>query len=142
MIKQYKFKTVGEMYDMVKDMGHDLEKEDPQPIYNISRTPIESIWPGELDYADDPFKTARYQSIGFGPDVSTPWGPLPHVIMLLRKDIAEKLEVGYKEPPIAAPVVAEKKFTLFPPGWKPAPGFVDPREEKDRPDRVKHYWEK
>ena len=38
MIKQYKFKTVGEMYDMVKAMGHDLEKEDPLPIYNISRT--------------------------------------------------------------------------------------------------------
>ena len=141
MIKQYKFKTVGEMEDMVKAMGHDLEKEDPQPLYNISRTPIESIWPGELDYADEPFKKGRYQSIGFGPDVNTPWGSLPRVIILLRKDIAEKLEVGYKEPP-KAPVVDEKKFTLFPPGWKPAPGFTDPREEKDRPDRVKHYWEK
>lgn len=141
MIKQYKFKTVGELEEMVKALGHDLEKEDPQPIYNISRTPIESIWPGELDYADDPFKKARYQSIGFGPDVSTPWGPLPRVIILLRKDIAEKLEVGYKEPP-KTPVVSVKKFTLFPPGWKPAPGFTDPREEKDIPDRVKHYWEK
>lgn len=141
MIKQYKFKTVGELEEMVKALGHDLEKEDPQPIYNISRTPIESIWPGELDYADEPFKKARYQSIGFGPDVSTPWGPLPRVIILLRKDIAEKLEVGYKEPP-KGPIVSEKKFTLFHPGWKPAPGFTDPREEKDRPDHVKHYWEK
>lgn len=141
MIKQYKFKTVGEMYDMVKAMGHDLEKEDPKPIYNISRTPIESIWPEEIDYADEPFKHARYQSLGFGSDVNTPWGPLPRVIMLLRKDIAEKLEVSYKEPPKAS-VAAKKKFTLFPPGWKPAPGFKDPREEKDRPGHVKRYLEK
>lgn len=78
MIKQYKFKSVGELEEMVKGLGHDLEKEDPKPLYNISRTPIESIWPGEIDYADEPFKTACYQSLGFGPDVNTPWGPLPH----------------------------------------------------------------
>lgn len=62
--------------------------------------------------------------------MSTPRGDRCHTILLLRKDIAEKLEVGHQESPKGT-IASKKKFTLFPPGWKPAPGFTDLREEKE-----------
>ena len=90
--KLYKFKTTTELYDLLEKMGHS-PNEEPVPVYNISRTPLESIWPATVTYKEGGHQQAEYQSLGFGDDVNTPNGPLPEVILLLRLDIAEKLEL-------------------------------------------------
>ena len=84
--KKYKFKTVKDLLEMVHELGHS-DNEKPAPICDISRTPLESVYPGSINY-----KGADYVSVGFGGDANTPWGLLPEIILLVRQDIASKLE--------------------------------------------------
>lgn len=140
-MKEYKFKSLSEMMDMVKELGY-KETDDPAAVYEITGTPLESIWPSEgVEYNDGHHWPGTYRALGFGPNRSTPWGYLPLHIILLREDIAARLEVGSK-PSKEEQTPMKPKINLFPPGWKPAPGFEDPREPSDRSDRAKHYWEK
>lgn len=97
-------------------------------IVDISRTPLESIWPSDdVDYGDPPQK---YMSVAYGDNVSTPWGPLPELILLVRKDVMSKLRTDHVKDTIQRTESGNKhKISLFPPGWKPAPGFTDPRKD-------------
>lgn len=111
---------------MTEALGYDMNQK-PRPIIDISRTPFESLWQTlNVRHSEDGGPVAEYTPLAFGPDVSTPIGPCPQCVVLLRKDVEAKLR---KVKPTEQPVEVEKKFNLFPPGWKPAPGFTDPRKE-------------
>ena len=123
----YKFDSPAELMSMVKDLGYDLDQK-PRPVVDISRTPLETLWPTKcISHSEDGGPSADYAAVAFGPDVNTPWGPLPAVIVLLRKDVEAKL---FKDAMVTADttVKPKPKLDLFPPGWKPAPGFEDPRK--------------
>lgn len=123
----YKFNTPAEMWEMVEKLGYDL-KEQPYPIVNISRTPLETLWPSKgVRYGEGDGPKATYVTVAFGADVNTPSGPLPAVICLLRDDVEVKLRKVWDE--IKKDLNTKKEFNLFPPGWKPAPGFEDPRKD-------------
>ena len=85
-LRHYKFKNIKDLFDMVHGLGHS-DDEEPKPIQDISRTPLESTWPGRINY-----QGTDYVSVAFGQDVNTPWGPLPEHIFLVRADIASQLE--------------------------------------------------
>ena len=128
---EYKFSNLQELHDMIKDLGYDVDSKEfiRENVVNITGTPFESVWgAGEITYGSPPTK---FVVLGFGPDRNTPWGSLPGKILLLRKDIADQLVVKDSEKP--KPKTAADK--LYPPGWKPRPGYTDPREPE-------HYWEK
>lgn len=133
----YKFNSPAELMDMIKELGYDPDQQ-PRPVIDISRTPFETLWPTHsIEHSEGNGPKAEYTSVAFGDDVPTPWGPLPRVILLLRKDVEAKLlKDGIQTPDRQAPASLakpwtppKKKFDLFPPGWKPAPGFTDPRKE-------------
>lgn len=129
----YTFNSPAELIEQIEALGH----ADPQGnkiVVDISRTPLESIWPSkDVNYGNPP---QSYESVGFGGNVSTPWGALPEVIVLVRKDVINQLKKNPPKPedtrlpwnPEQA-VKIHKPSSLFPPGWKPAPGFTDPRKD-------------
>lgn len=129
----YTFNNPAELIEQIEALGH----ADPQGnkiVVDISRTPLESIWPSkDVNYGNP---SQPYESVGFGGNVSTPWGALPEVIVLVRKDVINQLKKNPPKPEdIRLPwnpeqaVKIHKPSSLFPPGWKPAPGFTDPRKD-------------
>ena len=125
---KYKCTNLGDLVDQIKALGYNLESEEKkdQVLVDISGTPLESLYgAGDVDYGDPPQKFAVF---GFGGDRDTPCGPLPQKVILVRHDVAKKLEVDYQSP-ASATVTTTKVSSLFPPGWKPAPGFTDPRKD-------------
>ena len=120
-MKKYPFKDLSELHDKIVEAGFD--PNDHEIVVNISRTPLESMYPEEVSYGNP---ARKYTSLGFGSDVDTPWGPLPEIVLLLRSDVLEKI---IESSPIESSpkVEPKKKVDLFPPGWKPRPGFTDPR---------------
>lgn len=129
----YTFNSPAELIEQIEALGH-ADPQDNEIVVDISRTPLESIWPSkDVNYGDPP---QSYESVGFGGNVSTPWGELPEVIVLVRKDVANQLKKNPPKPEdIRLPwnpeqaVKIHKPSSLFPPGWKPAPGFTDPRKD-------------
>ena len=119
-MKNCPFNNLKELHDKIVEAGFDPNDEDV--VVNISRTPLESIFPGKANYGD---QAKEYDSFGFGPMVGTPWGPLPEIILLVRSDVIAKISGATPEKPKEAK--KPKTSSLFPPGWKPAPGFTDPR---------------
>lgn len=53
---------------------------DRKLIQDLSRTPFESFWRSKGVNING----VKSDVIGFGPDVSTPWGPLPDVILAVE----------------------------------------------------------
>lgn len=129
----YTFNSPAELIEQIEALGY-ADPQDNKIVVDISRTPLESIWPSKDVNYDNPPQS--YESVGFGGNVSTPWGALPEVIVLVRKDVANQLK---KNPPKPEDtrlpwepeqvVKIHKSSSLFPPGWKPAPGFTDPRKD-------------
>ena len=110
--------TLQEMYEVIEELGYDTD----QVVVDISRTPLESLYGArDVNYGDPPQK---YAAIGFGDSVSTPWGPLPHVILLVRNDVWSRI-CGEKDngPRLVPP--EPPKPSLIPKNWRPAPGFQD-----------------
>lgn len=124
---KYKFTNLWELIDQIKALGYNPESKEKkdQVLVDISGTPLESLFgAGDVNYGDPPQKFVVF---GFGGDRMTPWGPLPQRIILVRKDVVKQLEVD--KPSTPTPAASVKKSSLFPPGWKPAPGFTDPRKD-------------
>ena len=130
-MSEYTFNSAGALDEQVKALGYTDPWGKDGIIVDISRTPLESIWPSkDVNYGDPPQK---YEAVAFGNDVPTPWGLLPKLILLVRKDVIDKLKKHPDETrlpwdPEKATVV-RKPSSLFHPGWKPAPGFSDPRKD-------------
>ena len=126
----YTFNTPAELIEQIEALGY-ADPEDNKIVVNISRTPLESVWPSKDVNYGNPSKP--YESVGFGGNVSTPWGALPEVIVLVRKDVANQLRKYPLKPRLPwepeQAVKIHKPSSLFPPGWKPAPGFTDPRKD-------------
>ena len=122
-----KFGTPAELVESIEALGY-KDPLDNMIIVDISRTPLESIWPSQdVDYGDPPQK---YMSVAYGNNVLTPWGPLPELILLVRKDVMSKLKTDHVKDTTQLTENGNKhKISLFPPGWKPAPGFTDPRKD-------------
>lgn len=122
-----KLGTPAELVASIEALGY-KDPLDNMIIVDISRTPLESIWPSQdVDYGDPPQK---YMSVAYGNNVSTPWGPLPELILLVRKDVMSKLKTDHvKDTTQLTESCNKHKISLFPPGWKPAPGFTDPRKD-------------
>lgn len=129
----YTFNNPADLIEQIEAFGY----ADPQGnkiVVDISRTPLESVWPSkDVNYGNP---SQSYESVGFGGNVMTPWGALPEVIVLVRKDVANQLKKNPPKPEdIRLPwnpeqaVRIHKPSRLFPPGWKPAPGFTDPRKD-------------
>ena len=123
--KTAKFETNIELFDLLKK----LVPDDPDALVDITGTPAESIWPADISYNGE-----NCVSLAFGPsERTTPWGYMPMKIYFLKAKYAglvfdeEALMKDLEKR--SAPKKEEKKFTLFPPGWKPAPGFTDPRKD-------------
>ena len=130
----YTFDSSKALDEQVRALGYTDPWGKDNIIIDISRTPLESIWPSkDVNYGNPP---QSYESVGFGGNVSTPWGALPEVIVLVRKDVISQLKKNPPKPEdIRLPwnpeqaVKIHKPSSLFPPGWKPAPGFTDPRKD-------------
>lgn len=129
----YTFNSPAELIEQIEALGH-ADPQGNEIVVDISRTPLESIWPSkDVNYGKPP---QSYESVGFGGNVMTPWGVLPEVIVLVRKDVVNKLKKNPPKPEdVRLPwnpeqaVKIHKPSSLFPPGWKPAPGFTDPRKD-------------
>jgi hypothetical protein len=119
----YKFETLSEMIEMIESLGY-TEKDTPAVVVNISRTPFESLWgASEVNYGNPPTK---YTCHGFGPVRYHIGGELPEYVILVRKDVSDKLRKDHSESGLATAVDKPKdKQPLIPKNWKPAPGFED-----------------
>jgi hypothetical protein len=120
----YKFETLPEMIDMIQSLGYNTEKDMPDILINISRTPFESLWgSSEVNYGNPPTK---YTCHGFGPIGHYVGGSLPELVILVRKDVSDKLRKDHSESGLSTAVDRPKdKQPLIPKNWKPAPGFED-----------------
>jgi hypothetical protein len=119
----YKFETLSEMIEMIESLGY-TEKDTPAVVVNIARTPFESLWgASEVNYGNPPTK---YTCHGFGPVRYHIGGELPEYVILVRKDVSDKLRKDHSESGLATSVDKPKdKQPLIPKNWKPAPGFED-----------------
>ena len=125
-VNPYVFNTPSEMQKKIDELGlkHDIPDAN-SIVVEISRTPFESLcWEKEVEYGTPPQK---YKPVCFGEDVPTPWGPLPAKIYLVRMDVIKQLRKTPEQ--IEQDLGLKKRINLFPPGWKPAPGFEDPRKD-------------
>lgn len=114
----YLFKNLRDLLDMVQKISSDQDI-----LWDITGTPLESIWPSDIKYNGvDCF------SLAFGEERMTPWGPLPGRILLVDKRFQKNfLKNPDTIPNFDEPKPKKEKINLFPEGWKPAPGFTDPR---------------
>lgn len=136
-----KLTTLAAMFEAIKNAGYKLDGDANEiAVVDITATPLESIWGvKEVNYGD-PAKP--FVPTGWGEDRQTPWGPLPGRIVLVRKDVWDKLfaadnnmEPKSNLPPLDGKL-ADLKTELERPklgklnwdGWKPAPGFEDFRK--------------
>lgn len=118
----YKFKTLAEMISMIESLGY-TEKDTPAVVVNISRTPFESLWgSSEVNYGNPPTK---YTCHGFGPVRYHIGGELPEYVILVRKDVSDKLRKDRSELGLPTTTKPKDKKPLIPKDWKPAPGFED-----------------
>ena len=118
----YKFKTLAEMISMIESLGY-TEKDTPAVVVNISRTPFESLWgSSEVIYGNPPTK---YTCHGFGPVRYHIGGELPEYVILVRKDVSDKLRKDRSELGLPTTTKPKDKKPLISKDWKPAPGFED-----------------
>lgn len=119
----YKFKTLAEMIDMIQALGYNTEKDMPDILIDISRTPFESLWgSSEVNYGNPPTK---YTCHGFGPIRHYVGGSLPEHVILVRKDVSDKLRKDYSELGLSTTTKPKDREPLISKNWKPAPGFED-----------------
>lgn len=128
-----KFENLKECVDECEKLAKLLPERPGQPWNLLTGTPLESLWGTN----DAKLNGDVYNVIGWGGDRQTLWGPLPQVILAVRKDISDVIE-GKNEVVKAMEHMAEatreyvKKYLpevkkpLMGPDWKPAPGFERP----------------
>ena len=79
------YSTLDELFKSIEALGYNHK----EVVVDISRTPLESLYGcGHVSYGDPP---REYECVGYGPDVNTPQGLLPEIVLLVRQDVANQI---------------------------------------------------